>query len=113
MNLEKAPNSGDLGTAPIIDGSSPQHQVTIESSFNLSKAVTLDLTYRYVSSLPGLVVPSYRRGTRGSMAREPACTICRPWDGSFQPSHSESSGDPDRWVGIAERLTGRITWTLD
>ena len=52
MHMKRSPDSLDVGTAPIIEGSSPQHQVTAQSGFDISKAFTLDLTYRYVSALP-------------------------------------------------------------
>ncbi len=62
MNIDKSPGSKDIGTAAQIAGSSPQHQVTIQSAFDLSKALQLDLTYRYVSALPGQGVSSYSTG---------------------------------------------------
>lgn len=114
MNLEKAPHSLDVGTAPIIDGSSPQHQVTIQSSFNLSKTVALDLTYRYVSALPGLAIPGYATGDARIAWR-----VGRRWELSLvgrnllQGSHFESSGDPGPLVGIKRSAYAKITWVLD
>ncbi|HEY2016933.1 MAG TPA: TonB-dependent receptor, partial [Bryobacteraceae bacterium] len=48
MNIGKAPGSRDVGSAPSIQGGSPQHQVSIQSSVDLSKTLQADLTYRYV-----------------------------------------------------------------
>ena len=114
MNLEKAPNSGDLGTAPILDGSSPQHQVTIQSSFNLSKTVALDLTYRYVSALPGLAVPSYSTGdARIAWRVHRQLELSLVGRNLFQPSHFESAGDPGPLIGIRRSVYAKITWMRD
>ena len=108
MTLEKAPNSLDVGTAPIIDGSSPQHQVTIQSSFNLVKTVALDLTYRYVSALPELSIPAYSTGdVRLAWRLSPQLELSLVGSNLFQRSHfgvlraipgpsSESSAAPTR-----------------
>ncbi len=111
MNLAKAPNSDDVGTAPILNGSSPQHQVTITSSLNLPKAVALDLTYRYVSALPGLGVPAYSTGD-GSVTWRVSRQIELALVGRnlFQPSHFESSGDPGPLVGIKRSSYLKVTW---
>jgi iron complex outermembrane receptor protein len=112
MNLEKAPNSGDVGTAPGIVGSSPQHQVTIQSAFDLSKKLQLDLTYRYVSALPGQMVPAYSTGDARIGWR-----IGRQFELSlagrnlFQPSHAESGGDPGPLVGIKRSVYAKLTWS--
>ena len=37
MNIGRAPNSQDVGTAPGIVGSSPQHQATVQLAFDFSK----------------------------------------------------------------------------
>jgi iron complex outermembrane recepter protein len=41
------------------EGSSPRHQFTVRSSFDLSKHCELDATIRSVGELPALAVPSY------------------------------------------------------
>jgi iron complex outermembrane receptor protein len=43
MHIEKAPNSLDIGSGPGIQGSSPQHQVSAQSGFDIAKGFTLDL----------------------------------------------------------------------
>ena len=112
MNLEKAPNSDDVGTAPIIDGSSPQHQVTIQSSFDLSKALALDLTYRYVSALPGLAVPAYSTGdARIAWRVSRQIELSLVGVNLLQRSHFENSGDPGPLVGIKRSAYAKVTWT--
>ncbi len=62
MNVDRAPGSQDVGSAAQIVGSSPEHETMIQSSFDLSKNLQLDLAFRYVSELPRLHIPSYSTG---------------------------------------------------
>jgi iron complex outermembrane receptor protein len=111
LDLKKAPGSGDIGTAPIIIGSSPQHQALIQSGFDLAKTLQLDLTYRYVSGLPAELVPAYSSGDVRLGWR-----LSRQLELSFvgrnllQPSHAESSGDPGPLVAIRRSAYLRLTW---
>lgn len=113
MNLGKAPKSGDVGTAPGIVGSSPGHQAWIQSSFDFSKALEIDLTYRYVSALaaPSQMVPGYSTGDVHFAWR------FRPgWEWSvvgqnlLQPWHAEYAGDPGPVVGIIRNAYLKLTW---
>jgi iron complex outermembrane receptor protein len=112
MDVYKSPNSGDVGTAPGIEGSSPHHDATVQSAFDLSKAFQLDLTYRYVSALPGQAVSAYSTGDARLGWR-----FGRQFDLSFigqnllQPWHFEYGGDPGPLVGIRRSAYARLTWS--
>jgi iron complex outermembrane receptor protein len=112
MSVEKSPNSGDVGTAPMIQGSSPQHQVTVQSAFDLSKKLQLDLIYRYVSALPGQMVPAYSTGDARLGWR-----FNRQFELSFagrnllQSTHVEAAGDPGPLVGIKRSVYVKLTWS--
>jgi len=43
----------------LTEGSSPQHQVVLQSFLELTKKLEFGQTYRYVSALPGQVIRSY------------------------------------------------------
>jgi len=111
MNITKSPTSGDIGTAPGIVGASPQHQAAVQSSFDFSKALELDLTYRYVSQLPAQLVPSYSTGDAHFAWR-----FSRQWELSvvgrnlFQPHHPEYRGDPGPLVGIRRNAYLALAW---
>jgi iron complex outermembrane receptor protein len=62
MDLKRTPNSQDIGTAPFVEGSSPQHQVLAESGLDLGKNFQLDLDYRFLSALSAMGVPAYSTG---------------------------------------------------
>ncbi len=114
MNLGRSPNSGDIGTAPFIVGASPQHQATVESAFDLSRTVQLDLTYRYVSALPGQSIPVAPYSTGDARI---GWRFSRQFDLSligrnlFQPSHFEYYNDPLGLVGIKRSVYAKLTWT--
>jgi iron complex outermembrane receptor protein len=112
MDLKKGTGSLDIGTAPIVEKSSPKHEVMIQSAFDLSKAFSLDLDYRYISALPGELVNAY-----STADARLAWKVKEHWQLSvvgrnlFQPYHYESNGDPGPLVGIKRTAYGQITWT--
>ena len=112
MNLAKAPGSADVGTAPGIVGSSPQNQGTLESSFDISKKLQLDIAWRYVAALPGQLVPAYmtadaRIGWRFNRALD----LSFVGRNLLQASHFEDGGDPGPLVGIKRSVYAKMTWT--
>jgi iron complex outermembrane recepter protein len=112
MNVTKSPNSGDVGTASGIVGSSPQHQVVVQPAFDLSKKLQLDLAYRYVSSLPGQNVPAYSTGdARFGWEVSPHFEVSFVGRNLFQPSHFEDGGDPGPLVGIKRSAYVKLTWS--
>jgi iron complex outermembrane recepter protein len=111
MVLKKSPGSLDVGSGPMIAGSSPEHQVLIQSSFDLPKRFTADISYRFISALPGLSVPSYSTGN----ARL-ACSFGRHWevsvggDNLLQPHHLEFPSDPGPSVEIKRSGYAKLVW---
>jgi len=111
MHIEKGPNSADVGTAPGIQGSSPQHQVMVQSGFDLSKAFNLDLAYRYVSALPGQMVSSYSTGDatfRWRLSEHFRFSIVG--QNLMQPHHAEAAGDPGPLVQNKRSAYVQIFW---
>ena len=112
MNVGKAPGSGDVGSAPSIVGSSPQHEATVQSAFDLTKKLQLDLTYRYVSALPALGVPSYSTGdARVGWRFNNHVDVSVIGRNLFQPFHTEDGGDPGPLIGIKRSVFAKLTWT--
>jgi iron complex outermembrane receptor protein len=112
MVLRKGPGSQDIGTAPIVEGSSPQHQVVAQSQFDLPKHFSVDLTYRYVSALPSQKIAAYSTGD----ARL-GWKLARHFDLSvvgknlFQPYHVEYASDPAPNVAVKRSVFGQLVWT--
>jgi iron complex outermembrane recepter protein len=111
MKLKRGPNSMDVGTAPIVEGSSPRNQVTAESGFDITRAVSLDLTYRYVSDLSALNSNSYSTGdARLGWFVRPYLELSIAGRNLFQPYHFEYPSDPGPIVGIKRSVFVQITW---
>jgi iron complex outermembrane receptor protein len=112
MNIGKAPNSGDIGTAPFIVGSSPQHEATVQSALDILKRFQLDLTYRYVSALPGQMVNAYSTGdARFGWRLSRQFELSLSGRNLFQPWHYEYGGDPYGLVGIRRSVYAKLTWS--
>ena len=111
MHVERGRGSLDVGTAPIVQGSSPQHQLLFQSNFDLPKSLTADFQVRYVSDLPALSVPAYWTGD-ASIGWEAGRQVHLSVVGQnlFQPHHYESLYDPRGLVGIKRSVYGKIAW---
>jgi iron complex outermembrane recepter protein len=120
MNIWKAPNSLDIGSGPGIVGSSPEHQVTLDSAFDISKTLTLDLLYRYVSELPGQFLEGHpEQFVHGYSTADAnfSWRLTRQLEFSItgrnllQPHHNEFGTDPGALVGIKRSGYLKLTWT--
>ncbi len=101
----------DTGTAAADMGSSPHHEVKIESHFDLSKRFELDPMYRYVSALASGPIPAYqtadlRFGWRFINHFE----LSVVGQNLFQPIHAEYAGDPGPLVFIRRSAYAKLTW---
>ncbi len=111
MNLARSLHSEDIGTAAATVGSSPQHQVTAQSAFDITKKLQLDLTFRYVSALPGQSVHAYTTGdARIGWQFNRQLDLSIAGQNLFQPSHFEDGGDPLGLVGIKRSVYAKLTW---
>ena len=72
----------------------------------------LDLTYRYVSALPGQMVPAYSTGdARFGWRFSRQLELSLVGQNLLQPSHSEDGGDPGPLVGIKRSAYVKLTWS--
>ena len=112
MHVEKGTNSKDIGSAPGVQGSSPEHQALIKSGFDLPKSISTDFQVRYVSALPGIQVPAYWTGdATGQWAATPHIRLTAVGQNLFQPHHVEFNYDPGPLVGIRRGFYGEVTFT--
>lgn len=112
MHIKKPAGSLDIGTGPAIQGSSPQHQVFLQSGFDLSKSLTLDILYRFVSRLPAQNVEAYSTAdaTFGWRVSQ-HIRLSVVGQNLVQPHQVEFLGDPSGLVGIKRSVYGKIAWT--
>ncbi len=111
MSLRKSPDSQDVGIAPIVTGSSPQHQVMLQSSFDLPKRITFDFNYRYVSALTTGLVPSYSTGdARIAWTVVHNLELSVVGQNLLQPNHVEFPSDPGPAVAIKRSVYAQLAW---
>jgi iron complex outermembrane receptor protein len=111
MHVEKGTNSKDIGSAPTVQGSSPEHQALIQSGFDLPKSVSVDMQVRYVSALPGIQVPSYwTGGATGQWAATRHIRLKVVGQNLFQPHHVEFVYDPGAPTGIRRGFYAQMTF---
>jgi iron complex outermembrane receptor protein len=110
MDVGKTTSSQDPSTPASTEGSSPQQQAVVQSSFQLPKHLEFGQTYRYVGGLPAKQIPGYSTGDVW-LGWQPG----RFWELSvagrdlLQPFHTESNGDPGPLVGIRRSVYVKIT----
>jgi iron complex outermembrane receptor protein len=100
-----------LGAVSSDNGSSPHHEMQVQSLFNLPRKFELDTTFRYLSALPAQAVAAY-----GSADVRFGWRPTSNWDLSvvgqnlLQPRHPEFGGDANGLVGIKRSAYAKITW---
>jgi iron complex outermembrane receptor protein len=111
MQLENKPGSNDPTSIPGYEGSSPRHQVVIQSFVNLPKKLEFDQTYRYVSALPAQTVASYQ-----TMDARFGWHITRELELSvggqnlLQPHFAQYGGDPGGPVEVKRSAYAKLVW---
>jgi iron complex outermembrane receptor protein len=111
MDLSARPWSQDASTVSSTQGSSPHHQVVVQSAWNLPKKLEFDQTFRYVSALPAKLVGAYATAdVRFSWRATHSLDLSVVGQNLFQPHHAEFSGDPGGLVGIARSAYVKLTW---
>ncbi len=107
MDVYRAPDKRNVESPASISGASPQHQVSVQSAFDLTKKLQLDLSYRYISELPALGVPSYSTGdVRLGWRFSPEVELSLVGQNLFQAWHEE-----DGFIGIRRSVYARLTWS--
>jgi iron complex outermembrane receptor protein len=111
MVLKPNPISQDIGSGPIVAGSSPQHQALVQSSFDLPRNFTLDFDYRYVSALPAIHIPAYSTGDAHlSYSFGHFWEVSVVGENLLQPQHYENPSGPAANVGIKRSFYGKLLW---
>jgi iron complex outermembrane recepter protein len=93
------------------NGSSPEHQIQLQSLLNLPKKLELDLTFRYISALPAQTVEAYESGDiRFGWHPTENWELSVAGQNLLQPHHAEFGGDYNTIVGIDRSAYAKITW---
>lgn len=106
-------NISSTGSVPTYEGSSPAHQVKIQSKFDLGKRFEFDQTYCYVSALPAQSVHAYQTmDARLQWKIRKELSLSVVGQNLFQPDHYEwGTGDPtESLIGIRRAGYLKLTW---
>jgi iron complex outermembrane receptor protein len=111
MSLRKSPLSADVGSSPFIESQTPQHELRIQSGFDITKWVQLDLDYRYVSALPRYTIPGYSTGDgRVAWNINRKFQLALVGHDLLQPHHIEYPSDPGPDVAIKRSFFFELLW---
>ena len=111
MALTTGSTSKDTTTVAGNTGSSPQHQLGLQSYLDLSKNFEFSQVFRYISALPAQQVSSYATmDARLAWRIHPRLEIAVVGQNLFQPHHFEFGGDPGALVGIRRNVFASVTW---
>ena len=111
LDLKNKLGNTDIGTVLTDEGSSPRHQIVVQSLFNLPRGFELDPSYRYVSALPAISVKAYgTMDVRVGWQWRRDLELSLVGENLFQPNHVEFSSDPGPLLGIKRSVYAQITW---
>jgi iron complex outermembrane receptor protein len=113
INLTNKSGSIDGSTAVSTEGSSPEHQVVVQSLLDLPANLSLDGVYRYASALPALSVQAYSTADVRLGWRVAEFELSLVGKNLLQAHHAEFAGNPGPPVGIKRGLFARLTWNRD
>jgi iron complex outermembrane receptor protein len=114
FDLALRPKGGNaqISVLPMLRGSTPHHEVTVQSLMTLPRGIQLDPIYRYVSARTGPApIPAYQTADVHL-----GIPVGRGFDLSIvgqnllQPHHPEWARDPGPTVEIRRSAYARINW---
>jgi iron complex outermembrane recepter protein len=111
MNLGTIAGSTDTVTVNSLEGSSPRHEVMVQSYLDLPHKFEFSQIYRYVSNLPAQLVGAYQTvDARVAWHPNPHLEFSVTGQNLLQAHHPEFGGDPGPPVGIRRTVFAAITW---
>jgi len=111
MELENKASSNDPTSVAGYEGSSPRHEVVIQSFVNLPKKMDFDQTYRYASALPAQTVASYQTmDSRFGWHINPELELSVGGQNLLQPHFSQFGGDPGGPVEVKRSVYAKLVW---
>jgi iron complex outermembrane receptor protein len=105
FDLANTPGSIDVNAVNRYSGSSPHHQVRLESHLNLPAGGEFDAAYRYAGALPAQKVPAYHTvDARVGWAISRRSDVSVAGQNLLSPFHAEFGHSQGQPVGIARTL---------
>jgi iron complex outermembrane receptor protein len=103
----------DEASVATYEGSSPRHQVQVQSMVDLPGGFEFDQTVRHVGALPARAVPAYTTAdVRLGWHRGEQLRLSLTGQNLFDATHLEFGHDPGPAVAIRRAVVATFTWTL-
>jgi iron complex outermembrane receptor protein len=113
MQTENRAGSNDPTSVAGYEGSSPRHQVMIQSLVNLPKKLEFDQSFRYVSALAAQTVGSYTTADARlgwHITRQLELSV--GGQNLLQPHYAAFGGEPGGPVEIKRSVYAKIVWRV-
>ncbi|HXO37754.1 MAG TPA: TonB-dependent receptor, partial [Candidatus Acidoferrum sp.] len=112
VSLKERSNSTDVGSFSETDTSTPRHQASVHSSYNLTRQIESDTSIRFVDRLPNQGTPSYTEVNSRLAWRVGSAEFSLVGQDLLQARHREYT-QPDRNIHSWVRRTvyGQIRWS--
>jgi iron complex outermembrane recepter protein len=111
MDFGTIAGSTDTITVNSLEGSSPRHEVMVQSYLDLPHNLEFSQVFRYVSNLPAQLVGAYQTvDARVAWHFNRRLEFSVTGQNLLQPHHPEFGGDPGPPVGIRRNFFAAVTW---
>jgi iron complex outermembrane receptor protein len=112
INLHSKPGFSQASYATTYEGSSPEHQASVQAILSFPHDVEFTTDYRFVSALTALQVPRYQTADFNLAYHiEEHVTLSANGRNLLQPHHQEFTGNNGNAVGIRRSFFGSVDWT--
>jgi iron complex outermembrane receptor protein len=110
IDLEAKPDNVRPVTLPTLEGSTPRHQLSVQSLLTVGPRLQIDPAYRYVSARAALGIPAYHTADlRVGVQLRPGMELTIVGQNLFDPRHPEWARDPGPTVEIRRSAYVRLT----
>jgi iron complex outermembrane receptor protein len=111
IQLTRDADSRDVSQERLGEGSSPRHQVELQSSMDLPSGIDVDWMFRYVSELPAQAVRGYATSdVRVAWLAHRRLELALVGKNLHQPHHLEFSGGTSGNVEVRRSAYASLTW---
>jgi iron complex outermembrane receptor protein len=111
VQMTRNPGGKDVSQERRYEGLIPHHTTQLGSSFDVSKAWSIDWLFRYVSALPAGPVPGYNASTlRLGWAVTPKLELSIVGQDLFASHHLEWPAPADGPLEIQRSIYARVVW---
>jgi len=112
IHVHSKPGFNQAAYAATYEGSSPDHQASVQAIISPRPGFEIVPDYRFVSSLPALQIPHYNTADLNVIYHlKEHVALSATGRNLLQPHHQEFTGNNSNAVGIRRSFFGTVNWT--